>query len=158
MAQFASFPEATRHYISEALVMGLTKPGEKPWVANTLWESAAKLARMDVYHSIPVVRERIAAKGYQLETWSDEFGLLHRYAQFDLQHEEMSDFPAFVFLYERLLGPAIRPWLLSIYLAAAGSPLLTEKGRERAISGITMSDVAHDFVHAPTPRYFPGLD
>ncbi len=123
-----------------------------------LFDKAIQLARLDMYHSIPVVRERISAKGYQLETWSTEFGLLHRYALFDLQYDEMSDFKAFVFLYERLLGPAIRPWLLSIFLSAAGSPRLTEEGREKALLSLTHSDVAHDFVHLPAPKYFPGVD
>jgi hypothetical protein len=116
------------------------------------------MARADVYQSIPAVRKRIAAVGYRLETWSNDFGLLHRYAMFDVKYDEMSDFKAFVFLYERLLGPAVRPWLLSIYLAAAGSPLITEEGREQRLSRLTAYDVAHDFVSSPEPEYFPGLE
>lgn len=158
MAQFASFPEATRRYICEALEIGFTGVSNKPVVGDRLSAIASRLARMDVYHSMPFVRECISNKNYNLETWSKEFGLLHRYAQFDVQYAEMSDFKAFVFLYERLLGSAIRPWLLSIYLAAAASPRITEEAREQLLSGITAFDVAHDFVTAPAPKYFPNQD
>jgi hypothetical protein len=157
MAQFAAFPQPTRDYICRALALGREELNQGGVLTGSAWDIACELARRDMYFSLPMVRESLARKGFQLETWTTEFGLLHRYAQFDLQFSEMRDFGAFTFLYERLIGPAVRPWLLSIYLAAAASPKLVEEAREEAIARVTSYDVGNCIVDTPIPIYFPDV-
>jgi hypothetical protein len=49
---------------------------------------------------------------------------LIRLSAFDLQNGKLSSFAAYRFLYERLLGAAVRPWLLSGFTAAATLPCI----------------------------------
>lgn len=60
-------------------------------------------------------------------SWAQwEMADFYRYAippaVFDLSFGFIETYEAFAFLYERLLGREARPWLRSIYLAAAASP------------------------------------
>lgn len=62
-------------------------------------------------------------------------------AVFDLCNGPLTRFAEFAFLYERLLGAAARPWLPSLFLAAAATPGLDEKRRIRLVSGFNVDDL-----------------
>src|SRR3546814_10467233 len=52
---------------------------------------------------------------------------------FDLSQRQIRSFPAYRFLYERLIGGAVRPWLASSFGAASVLPLLSPRHRGELI-------------------------
>lgn len=63
-------------------------------------------------------------------------------ASFDLAQARLSSFSAFRFLYERLLGAGVRPWLPSAFLAAAALPGLHPSERKALLGSISAADAA----------------
>lgn len=155
MALFAAFPLATRRYIVRALDFGL--PRGKPLVrwADSFFDIPMNLARLDLYLAFPAVRERFASGG--VERWMSEFTAVQRAADFDLQWPEIASFVPFRFLYERLAGPMLAPWLPSIFGAAATSPKLSEESRAEALATLTMFDT-QEIERTTAPTFYPDWD
>jgi len=59
-----------------------------------------------------------------------------------LAQAKLSSFSAFRFLYERLLGAAVRPWLPSAFMAAAALPALHPSDRKALLGSISATDAA----------------
>ena len=68
--------------------------------------------------------------------------MLINLASFDLAQGKLSSFSACRFLYERLLGAAVRPWLPSAFLAAAGLPGVHPSERKALLGSISAADAA----------------
>jgi len=158
MALFSTFPTPTRRYIVRALDFGLPrgKPLER-WVGS-FFDIATQAARADLYHSIPIVRRRLEAINGPLENWMDEYRSIQRCADFDLRFPEIASMVPFGFLYERLYGPKVRPWLPAIFMAAAASPAMTEEGRLAALQSVTMFDIAAPSEQGTPCALFPEWD
>src|SRR3546814_13094781 len=60
---------------------------------------------------------------------------------FDLSQRQIRSFPAYRFLYERLIGGAVRPWLASSFGAAAVLPLLSPRPRGELIGTLAEDEV-----------------
>lgn len=71
------------------------------------------LARIDAYLHIPTIREEVEDKR-TLETEFLFWPHIRRCVAFDVGFSEMRELAAFRFLYERLFGPKIRPWITSL--------------------------------------------
>jgi hypothetical protein len=69
-------------------------------------------------------------------------GSLLTITAFDLGQGRLESFGAYRFLYERLLGGAVRPWLPSTFLAAAALPCLHPSTRKMLLGSVTASDAA----------------
>lgn len=65
-------------------------------------------------------------------------------AVFDLNMGVITRYPEFAFLYERLLGTAAKPWLRSIFLAAAASPTFTEECRVELVGRFAIDHLRFD--------------
>ena len=59
----------------------------------------------------------------------------------DLGEGKLTDFEAYRFLYERLLGAEARPWLLGAFCAAASMPALHPELRKQLLQSIPVQDV-----------------
>src|SRR3546814_9792322 len=59
----------------------------------------------------------------------------------DLSQRQIRSFPAYRFLYERLIGGAVRPWLASSFGAAAVLPLLSPRHRGELIGTLAEDEV-----------------
>lgn len=70
----------------------------------------------------------------------------------ELNQGLISDFPPYRFLYERLVGTRIRPFLPSAFLAAASLPRWTIEWRIKATAGVEQWD--ENDLRSP-PLYFP---
>jgi hypothetical protein len=74
---------------------------------------------------------------------------------FDLGEGKLASFAAYRFLYERLLGPAVRPWLPSAFVGAAALPYLHPELRKSLLSSITAADAAANGWSNRTPAFQP---
>lgn len=155
MEQYARLPLASRRYIVRALDFGLKRGDYMARWAGSFFDMPTNLARADVYSGISIVRPTISV-GAGLPESVDV--LLRRCTGFDLQFEEMSDFTAYNFLYERLFGAGIRPYLAAAYSAAASSPTLTADARRKALSGITMFEQTEENFGGDEPQFYPEWD
>src|SRR3546814_9107818 len=60
---------------------------------------------------------------------------------FDLSQRQIRSFPAYRFLYERLIGGAVRPWLASSFGEAAVLPILSPRHRGELIGTLAEAEV-----------------
>ena len=152
---FDRLAEDQKLYIVKALDFGLPRDGAMDRWARRGLESALELARLDIYMPIPEMRERLLdAKPVtaRLKGWD----LIRRCVSFDCQWEPMRTVAAFRFLYERLFGPPIRPWITSLYLAEVTSPGALREWREACISSVTAYDLDDHDDMSPN-LFFPDL-
>ncbi|MDR7102308.1 hypothetical protein [Croceicoccus sp. BE223] len=111
--------------------------------------------RAKVYSGIPRVRPLPKVSG---PLPLGVKALLDRCAAYDLQHAEMQDFVAFEFLYARLFGAAVRPFLPAAYMAAASSARLPLTTQRAAMGGIAMHEQIADTFDPEEPSFFPEWD
>jgi hypothetical protein len=82
-------------------------------------------------------------------------GLLVTVSALDLGGGEIAGFPAYRFLYERLLGPSVRPWLPSAFVGAAALPYLHPDLRTALLSSITADEAAARGWSISAPAFIP---
>jgi hypothetical protein len=92
-----------------------------------------------------------AALGKRLaqERQSAFLALLIQLSIFDLNSGELDGFPSYRFLYERLLGSRIRPWLPSAFCAVALLPQVKPMRRASLLSTLGDAAVASWSQHEP---------
>lgn len=121
MREFASFTAGEQRYIKRSLDVGLARRD-----AFKLWGGVEKAntsirRQYVVYQDLKALRGLVpgAGSGGEVERF---LAKLVRMAVFDLEGEEIESFSAFRFLYERLLGADVRPYLPAAFCAAAALP------------------------------------
>jgi hypothetical protein len=75
-------------------------------------------------------------------------GKLVRLTAFDLAQEKLTGFSSYRFLYERLLGADVRPWLPSAFCAAAALPQIRPERRKKLLQSISEAAATAGLVHA----------
>lgn len=139
MREFAGFTAAEQRYIRRSLDIGLARRD-----AFTLWgrspaECMAIRSQYVTYQELKGLRGALPDET-SLEGIAAFCGTLTRIAAFDLAQGRIESFGAFRFLYERLLGAAVRPWLPSAFCAASALPQI-EPDRRKALLQ-TLSEAA----------------
>ena len=82
-------------------------------------------------------------------------GTLIRVTAFDLAQERIGCFSAFRFLYERLLGPEIRPWLPSAFCAASALPQIRPERRKILLQSISEAAATAPGWSNRAPCFYP---
>ena len=138
MKEFASFPKATQRYIRRSLdtAFGRKDPVET-WARS---EAEAKSIREQkhFYAQLDMVRSEIP-DDHALDMLEPFIGLLTTISAFDLGEDRIDSFAAYRFLYERLLGAGVRPWLPSAFCSAASLPTLHPDRRRILLQSISES-------------------
>ena len=139
MREFASFTPAEQRYIKRSLDIGLGRQDAFKLWARDASENAAIRSQYVAYQELKVLRESVPSdSGFDMiESF---IGKLTRVAAFDLAQERIEGFSAFRFLYERLLGADVRPWLPSAFCAAAALPQIRPNRRKMLLQ--TLSEAA----------------
>jgi hypothetical protein len=73
----------------------------------------------------------------------------------DLSEGKVSEFEAYRFLYERLLGPEVRPWLVSAFCAAAALPAIHPELRKQLLQSIPVQDAVAAGWSIRVPLFYP---
>ena len=73
----------------------------------------------------------------------------------DLGEGKITDFEAYRFLYERLLGADVRPWLVSAFCAAAALPWVHPELRKELLQSIPIQDAVAAGWSVRAPLFYP---
>ncbi|MCM8557322.1 hypothetical protein [Sphingomicrobium sediminis] len=138
MKEFASFPKATQRYIRRSLdnAFGRNDP-VATWARDEV-EAASIEAQHRFYQQLDHLRMDIPDDS-GLDMLEPFLGMLITLSAFDLGQDRLDNFNAYRFLYERLLGAAVRPWLPAAFCAAASLPHLHPDRRRMLLQSISES-------------------
>ncbi len=136
MKEFATFSPSAQRYIRRSLDVAHGREGTLDVWARSEQEASDIGVQSRIYESlgeirtlVPEVADNASAEGL--------LGRLLPVSAHDLMQGRIATFSAYRFLYERLLGTKVRPWLPSAFLAAAALPVLTPDLRRRLLTSIS---------------------
>ncbi len=154
MREFAGFAACEQRYIKRSLDIGLARcDAFKLWARDEC--EAADIRRQYVaYQDLKALTEMVpqADVGVDIERF---LGKLIRMAAFDLAQGRINCFSAFRFLYERLLGAGVRPWLPSAFCAAAALPQIRPELRKKLLQSLSESAATAPGWSSQAPGFFP---
>lgn len=136
MKEFASFSKGTQRYIRRALDVGLQRRDALRLWSRDVGEAAAIRAQQHVYRRLDHIRAHIPDDS-GLDEMEPMMAPLVAMTAFDLGQDRLPDFAAYRFLYERLIGAAVRPWLPAAFCAAAALPHLHPEKRRALLQSIS---------------------
>lgn len=142
MKEFATFDAAEQRYIRRSLDTALKgADAEARWSRNSA-ETASIRLQAQLYRTLLTAVCAGVPDDIAVDAATDFIGPLITLSAFDLGEGKLSSFAAYRFLYERLLGPAVRPWLPSAFLGAAALPYLHPALRKSLLASITAGEAA----------------
>jgi hypothetical protein len=135
MQEFARFPAATQRYIRRSIDIALMRSGGRGSRARNKQEDVSCRVQAMHYERLPRIRALIPED--DMADWLEPFfAPLVTISAFDLGQGRIQRFGAYRFLYERIIGPSVRPWLLSAFSAAASLPSITPQLRRDLLNSI----------------------
>jgi hypothetical protein len=165
--RFASFDHATRRFIAHAiwqvpelrpLVSDNTGVAGNPPLAfvHTGREAAERAA---AYRAIPEIRACTARGAAGQRQRRLAFGLLLEPARVDIRWKRLTTFPAFMFCYERVMGPAWRQLLAPAFVEAFWQRRKKAPAHQLPLDPRLREDraVPRSLENEPAPWYFPSL-
>lgn len=154
MKEFAGFAAATQRYIRRSLDIGLDRDDALArWSRDTV-EAASIRAQARIYQRLNALRQ-IVPDDSGLDAVEPFMTPLISLAAFDLGQGRLTSFSAFRFLYERLLGAEVRPWLPAAFCAAAALPHLHPDLRRRLLQSISEAAATASGWSNRKPNFFP---
>jgi hypothetical protein len=131
MREFGGFSKGTQRYIRRSLDVGLgRRDAVKRW-SRDVAEAASIRAQERVYRRLGHIRSNVP-DDCGLDSMEPIMAPLITMTAFDLGQERLSCFSSYRFLYERLIGASVRPWLPAAFCSAAAMPHL-HPGRRRTL-------------------------
>ena len=136
MKEFAGFPKSTQRYIRRSLdvAFGRSDPIDT-WARDDV-EVASIAAQGRFYKQLDHLRQQIPDDS-GLDMIEPFLGMLVTLSAFDLGQDRLPSFAAYRFLYERLLGAGVRPWLPAAFCAASALPHLHPERRRLLLQSIS---------------------
>ena len=154
MKEFAGFSSATQRYIRRSLDVGLDRDDAMARWSRDVVEAASIRAQSRVYSNLVDVRD-LLPDDTGLGGAERFLGTLVTLATFDLGQGRIKSFSAFRFLYERLVGAEVRPWLPSAFCAAAALPHLHPELRRQLLQSISEAAATASGWSDREPVFFP---
>lgn len=154
MQEFASFPAATQRYIRRSLDVGLHRTDAIQLWSRDVIEATAIRAQSAVYDILDDIRP-IIPDGPDLDELMPFYGPLITVSGFDLGQGRLPTFSSYRFLYERLLGACVRPWLPGAFAAAAMLPSLEPNRRKQLLETIPEAVAVAPGWSIREPSFFP---
>jgi hypothetical protein len=154
LREFAGFSNAEQRYIKRSLDIGLGRQDAFKLWARTPDETAAIRSQYVLYQELKGLRGEMP-EGAGFDGIEQFMGSLIRLTAFDLAQEKLSGFSAYRFLYERLLGAEVRPWLPSAFCAAAALPQIRPERRRGLLQSISEAAATAPGWSARAPTFYP---
>lgn len=135
LREFAGFTEAEQRFIERSLDIGLGRGNAfKAWGSAS--EDATIRGQYLAYRELKALRREIPCESTMdgLETF---MGPLLRVTAQDLALDQIESFSAYRFLYERLFGARVRPWLPAAFCAAAALPQIRPARRKVLLQSLS---------------------
>lgn len=150
--EFASFTGAEQAYIERALDIGLAR---RDAFRNPMAKDATSTRRHYLaYQQLKKLRGSIPA-AYCRDEIDGFLAELIGVAKFDLGCGSIQSFSAFRFLYERLLGAAVRPWLPAAFCAASALPQIDPPRRKDLLQSLSEAAATAPGWSETEPSFFP---
>ncbi len=154
LREFASFTSCEQRYIKRSLDVGLGRQDAFKLWARDAAEMAAIRSQYVTYQDLKSLRGTVPSET-ALEGVEEFLGKLIRLAAFDLAQEKIDCFSAFRFLYERLLGAEVRPFLPSAFCAAAALPQIRPQRRKHLLQSISEAAATAPGWSQREPSFYP---
>ncbi|HEX8840801.1 MAG TPA: hypothetical protein VF757_00740 [Sphingomicrobium sp.] len=155
MKDFAAFAPAEQRYIARSMdVAARGVDATDPWARNSA-EAASIEAQSRLYRTLLELIRTSVPDDIGIDATAEIIGPLITMTAFDLGEGKIERFAAYRFLYERLLGPSVRSWLPSAFLAAAALPCLHPEIRKTLFGSITASEAAAVGWSNTNPTFIP---
>ncbi|QLC25903.1 hypothetical protein HFP57_13300 [Parasphingopyxis algicola] len=154
MKEFASFEAGTQRYVRRSLDVGLERRDAIRRWSRDMVEAASIKAQRSVYRRLEDIRETIPDDS-GLDSVEPFMGPLVTVSAFDLGQDRLPSFSAYRFLYERLLGPYIRPWLPGSFCAAAALPHIHPERRRTLLQSISEAAATAPGWSNRAPAFYP---
>jgi hypothetical protein len=154
LREFASFSPAEQRYIKRSLDIGLGRQDAfRLWARDA--EERTQIRRQYVaYQELKTLRGALPSEE-TLEGVDSFIGTLLRITAFDLSQERIESFSAYRFLYERLLGAKIRPWLPSAFCAASALPHIRPERRKMLLQSLSEAAATAPAWSEKAPSFYP---
>ena len=138
LKEFGGFPKSTQRYIRRSLDVAFSRRDALDCWARDEGEVASIRAQGRLYKQLESLRLQVPDDS-GLDTIEPFLGLLVTLTAFDLGQDRIPNFAAYRFLYERLMGAGVRPWLPAAFCAAAALPHLHPDRRRLLLQSISES-------------------
>lgn len=154
LKQFGSFAAAEQRFVRRSLDVGLNRgDAVQCWARNTAEKSQIE-AQSRRYRMLELIRACIS-DDENPESAECFLAPLVTMSAGDLGEGKICEFESYRFLYERLLGPGVRPWLVSAFCAAAALPSIHPELRKQLLQSIPVQDVVAAGWSIRAPMFFP---
>lgn len=154
LREFASFSGSEQRYIKRSLDIGLSRQDAfKAWARDAAERSSIR-TQYCVYQELKALRGNVPSE-HALGPLESFLGKLIRVAAFDLAQGRIVSFSAFRFLYERLLGAEVRPFLPSAFCAAAALPQIRPDRRKALLQSISEAAATAPGWSQREPAFYP---
>ncbi len=155
MKEFASFAAGTQRYIRRSLDIGLDREDALALWSRDMVEATNIKVQARVYDKLDTIRS-IIPDDSGIDAMEPFMAPLVSVSAFDLGQSRLTSFSAYRFLYERLLGAAVRPWLPGAFCAAASLPHLHPNQRKILLQSISESAATAPGWSAREPSFYPA--
>ncbi|SEL25636.1 hypothetical protein SAMN05216382_1654 [Sphingomonas palmae] len=154
MKEFASFPAATQRYIRRSLDVGLDRQDAMLRWSRDVVEAASIRAQARHYRRLDTLRANVPDDS-GLDAVEPFLSPLVVTSAFDLGQGRLLSFSAYRFLYERLIGPRVRPWLPAAFCSAAALPHLHPELRRKLLQSISEAAATASGWSSRQPGFYP---
>lgn len=160
MREFAGFSPCEQRYIRRSLDIGLGRHDAfRRWSRGPA-EAASIRTQYVIYQDLKLLRSLLkgepdGTEGACLDDLETVMGPLLRVTTFDLAQGRIACFSAYRFLYERLLGPEVRPWLPGAFCGAAALPHIRPERRKELLQSISEAAATAPAWSMSAPQFFP---
>jgi hypothetical protein len=154
MKEFAGFTAATQRYIRRSLDIGLDRDDAMKRWSRDVVEAASIRAQAHMYERLPEIRAMVPDDS-GLEAVEPFMAPLVTVSAFDLSQGRLTSFSCYRFLYERLIGAEVRPWLPAAFCSAAALPHLHPDLRRKLLQSISEAAATASGWSTRQPAFFP---
>ncbi len=152
--EFASFDSAAQRYVRRSLDVAFDRADAIAVWSRDVVEAASIRAQMKVYDTLHDLRQIVPGDS-GLDLLEPFMGKLMRVTAFDLGQNRLNSFAAYRFLYERLIGAGVRPWLPAAFCGAASLPHLHPTRRRVLLQSISEAAATAPGWSPREPVFFP---
>lgn len=154
MKQFAAFSAAEQRFIRRSLDVGLKRCDARQCWSRSPTEAAWIEEQERRYRIVDLIRISLPNddSGEAEECF---LAPLITISVADLAEGKLAQFESYRFLYERLVGPEVRPWLLSAFCAAASMPSIHPELRKQLMGSIPLQAVVIAGWSIHPPLFYP---
>jgi len=151
--EFGSFAVETQHYIGRSLDAAFAPELKMGRWARSEDEANDIGIQRNIYRALPAIRRSIPLDSESVAADSFLFPLI-AVSVFDLSGGGLETFSHYRFLYERLLGAGVRPWLECAFAAAAALPHQGPQRRDALFA--SLGDASTKRWSSREPGFFPA--